>query len=126
MLTKEEVPNKVNKETCCAVRACVSVVDESSDHSGTEDGGSIPLEKSPIDVPDLPQDPLLSMSLSTIYQLLDIFRHEIEPVYPLLETSSLRSQTPEMLKQFEQEYTLPFDGRISQKDIHLLSLIEEF
>ncbi|KAI4596761.1 hypothetical protein KJ359_005104 [Pestalotiopsis sp. 9143b] len=104
-------------------KATLSVVDESSDHSGTEDDDSIPLEQSPIDARDLPQDPLLAMSLSTIYRLLDIFRDEVEPVYPLLETSNLRSQTPEMLKHFEQEYSLPFDGRISQKDIHLLKIV---
>ncbi|ETS86052.1 hypothetical protein PFICI_04077 [Pestalotiopsis fici W106-1] len=106
-------------------KATLSVVDEPSDNSGSEaeDASIPPHTHSPADTRDPSQDPLLTMPVSMIYRLLDVFRDEIEPVYPLLDTSSLRSRMPEMLKQFEQEQSFQFDGRVSQKDIHLLKIV---
>ncbi|KAK9783559.1 hypothetical protein SCAR479_00118 [Seiridium cardinale] len=105
-------------------KATLSVLDETSDDSSPEPNEPpIPSSQSPEMIHSSPQDPLLRMPLSAVYRLLDIFQDEIEPVYPLLDTANLRSRAAEMIKQFEEEYTLKFDGRLSQKNIHLLKIV---
>ncbi|KAH6658442.1 hypothetical protein BKA67DRAFT_214333 [Truncatella angustata] len=108
-------------------KAALSVVDEPSDAS--DDSGTEP-EAPPVAATPSPevshgstQDPLLGMPISAVYRLLDIFQGEIEPMYPLLDTANLRSRAAEMIKQFQEEYYLKFDGRLSQKDIHLLKIV---
>lgn len=106
-------------------KATLSVVDEHTwdDSSSEADDFSRPATTSPEAGRNLSQDPLLGMHLSLVHHLLDIFRDEIEPVYPLIDTSDLRSRAPDMIKQFEEECTLKFDGRLSQKNIHLLKIV---
>ncbi|KAK6080069.1 fungal specific transcription factor domain-containing protein [Seiridium cupressi] len=105
-------------------KATLSVLDETSDDSSPEpDEPPMPSSQSPEMIHSSAQDPLLRMPLSAVYRLLNIFQDEIEPVYPLLDTANLRSRAAEMIKQFEEEYTLKFDGRLSQKDIHLLKIV---
>lgn len=105
-------------------KATLSVVDEPSDDSGSEaEGLRAPSIQSPEVSHSSAQDPLLGMTLSAMYRLLDIFRDEIEPIYPLLDTVNLRSRAAEMIQQFRDEFSLKFDGRLSQKDIHLLKIV---
>lgn len=114
-------------------RATLSVVDEtpdddddtSSSEGEANDGPISPLTHSPEanSAHSSTHDPLLRMPLSAVYRLMDVFNQEVEPIYPLLDTSALRSRAAEMIKQFEEEYSLKFDGRLSQKDIHLLKIV---
>lgn len=108
-------------------KATLSMVDEPSDDGSSScseaEDVARPSTASPEVGRNTGRDPLLGMPLSKIYHLLDVFGDEIEPVYPLLDTSSLRSRAPDMIRQFDDEYNLTFDGRLSQKDIHLLKIV---
>lgn len=69
------------------------------------------------------QDLLFHMPLSTVQRLLNVFRDEIEPNYPILDASDIHDRAGILIKQFRAESSIRFDGRLSQKEIHLLKMM---
>jgi hypothetical protein len=105
-------------------RAALSTIPDDSDaHSVASDSPTPVLLQHELDYETHPSDPLLSMRLSMVNRLLEVFQEEVEAVYPVLDTSSLRNRSAELMSRFKAEHMEKFDGRMSQKDIHLLKVV---
>ncbi|KAI1848679.1 hypothetical protein JX266_005538 [Neoarthrinium moseri] len=105
-------------------KATLSAIHDVSD-AGSSDRASSPeaFPQDQIDPSPSTQDPLLRIPLPTVLRLLDVFQDEIESMYPIIDTSDLRARAPAMIRRFKEEVTMKFDGRPSQKDIHLVKVI---
>lgn len=104
-------------------RAALSTIPDNSEGSRSPSASPAPFPQQEPEYGMHSRDPLLLMEPAMVNRLLGVFQEEVEAVYPVLDTASLRAQSAGMISRFKSEHMERFDGRISQKDIHLLKIV---